>query len=252
MPPPDKPRHRSGYSVEDTLQVYSACLTVAVTLGAYLDDVCIVGGLVPALLLDLPRREPATEPDAGGHPGTNDLDVGLALAILGDDRYAEISHRLRQEGFEPDTNDRGKVVLRWRLGGVKIRVDFLMPPSTASARSEPRSSAWSTLATSTTTSPTRTASSTTCSPRADGAGSALRIGDRDRSSSGPLATGRRPSAHRSARCLRSRHQRWLSLETRQLPARGARSPRCRHPAGSQGDQGPSLRWARRAALIRKG
>lgn len=130
MPPADKPRHRSGYSAEDALQAYSACLTVAVTLGAYLDDVCIVGGLVPALLINLQRRRPPTEPDAGGHPGTNDLDVGLALAVLDDDRYAEISHRLRQEGFEPDTNDKGNVVLqRWRLGDLKVTVDFLMPPA---------------------------------------------------------------------------------------------------------------------------
>jgi hypothetical protein len=130
MPPAEKPRHRSGYSAEDTLQAHSACLTVAVTLGAYLDDVCIVGGLVPALLIDLQRGAPETAPDAGGHPGTNDLDVGLALAVLSDDRYAEISHRLRQEGFEPDTNDKGNAVLqRWRLGDLKVTVDFLMPPA---------------------------------------------------------------------------------------------------------------------------
>jgi hypothetical protein len=67
MPPADEPRHRSGYSAEDTLQAYSACLTVAVTLGGYLDDVCIVGGLVSPLLIDLQRRRPATEPEAGWH-----------------------------------------------------------------------------------------------------------------------------------------------------------------------------------------
>lgn len=49
MPAPDKPRHRSGYTTEETEQVRAVCLTVAVTLGAYLDDV------------DL-------------HPGTNDQD----------------------------------------------------------------------------------------------------------------------------------------------------------------------------------
>lgn len=50
MPSADKPRHRSGYSSEETEQVRAACLTVAVTLGAHLDDVCIVGGLVPCAL----------------------------------------------------------------------------------------------------------------------------------------------------------------------------------------------------------
>lgn len=82
MPAPDKPRHRSGYSAEEFEQVKSACLTVAVTLGAYLEDVCIVGGLVPALLIDT-TRDADTEDDA--HSGTNELDVGLALAVLDDD-----------------------------------------------------------------------------------------------------------------------------------------------------------------------
>lgn len=127
MPAPDKPRQRSGYSVEEFEQVKSACLTVAVTLGAYLDDVCIVGGLVPALLIDT-TRDADTEDDP--HPGTNDLDVGLALAVLDDERYAEISARLRAEGFTPDTNAAGnQTVQRWRLGDLKVTVDFLMPPA---------------------------------------------------------------------------------------------------------------------------
>jgi hypothetical protein len=83
MPAPDKPRHRSGYTTEETEQVRAVCLTVAVTLGAYLGDVCIVGGLVPPLLIDGARTD---EDDL--HPGTNDLDIGLALALLDDERYA--------------------------------------------------------------------------------------------------------------------------------------------------------------------
>jgi hypothetical protein len=128
MPAPDKPRHRSGYTAEETEQVKAVCLTVAVTLGAYLDDVCIVGGLVPPLLVDTTR----TDDDGDLHPGTNDLDVGLALALLDDERYAEISRRLRSEGFKPDTNENGnQTVQRWRLGELKVMVDFLMPPAPA-------------------------------------------------------------------------------------------------------------------------
>lgn len=127
MPATDKPRHRSGYTAEETEQVKAVCLTVAVTLGAYLDDVCIVGGLVPPLLIDTVRA------DGGGddlHPGTNDLDIGLALALLDDERYAEISSRLRSEGFKPDINRQGNpTVQRWRLGELKVTVDFLMPPA---------------------------------------------------------------------------------------------------------------------------
>lgn len=77
MAPPAKPRNRSGYSPEETEQVRSACLTVSVTLGALMDDLCIVGGLVPSLLID---HQIGPDPGTGElHPGTNDLDVGLAI-----------------------------------------------------------------------------------------------------------------------------------------------------------------------------
>lgn len=78
---------------------------MAMTLGAILDDLCIVGGLVPALLIDHAGDRADTEHEE--HPGTNDLDLGLSLALLDDERYAEISDRLGREGFEPDTNDAG-------------------------------------------------------------------------------------------------------------------------------------------------
>lgn len=127
MPQPEKPRERSGYRREETLQVESVCLTVAVTLGALMDDLCIVGGLVPSLIIDreLDRREEADET----HPGTNDLDVGIAVALLDDGQYAENSRRLRQEGFEPDTNEGGNRTLqRWKWGDLRVTVDFLFPP----------------------------------------------------------------------------------------------------------------------------
>lgn len=122
----DKPRHRSGYTAAETELVRSACLTVAVTLGAYLSDVVVVGGLVPSLLID---SQPTTIDGIGeSHPGTNDLDLGLSLALLEAQRYTEISTRLRSEGFEPDENEAGnKTVQRWRLAGLKV--DFLMPPA---------------------------------------------------------------------------------------------------------------------------
>lgn len=127
MPDRIKPRHRSGYGSEEFEQVRAACLTLAVTLGAYLEDVCIVGGLVPSLLID--AAEGRSEEDER-HPGTNDLDVGLALAVLNGERYTEISSRLRAEGFKPDNNDAGSpTVQRWRLGQLTVTVDFLMPPA---------------------------------------------------------------------------------------------------------------------------
>lgn len=127
MPQPEKPRERSGYRREETLQVESTCLTVAVTLGALMDDLCIVGGLVPSLIID--RELGGDEELDDEHPGTNDLDIGISVALLDDDQYTEISHRLRQEGFEPDTNEQGNPTLqRWRWGSLKVTVDFLLPP----------------------------------------------------------------------------------------------------------------------------
>jgi hypothetical protein len=121
----DKPRHRSGYTSEETEVVRSACLTFAVTCGSYLDDLCIVGGLVPSLLINpADIQDDEVEP----HPGTNDLDVGLAVLLLDSERYATMSERLRQEGFEPATNANGnRTVQTWRWRGTRTKIDFLMP-----------------------------------------------------------------------------------------------------------------------------
>jgi predicted nucleotidyltransferase len=127
MPQPEKPRERGGYRHEETLQVESACLTVAVTLGALMNDLCIVGGLVPSLIID--RELTVGEERDERHAGTNDLDIGIAVVLLDNRQYFEISHRLRQEGFEPDRNEKGNVTLqRWRWGDRNVTVDFLLPP----------------------------------------------------------------------------------------------------------------------------
>jgi hypothetical protein len=124
MTEPPKPRERSAYTPEDVALVESACLTVAVALGEFLDRLCIVGGIVPVLLID---RQ--VEGDEGGtHPGTNDLDVALAIALIREGDYTEIRRRLAQEDFEPDTNEAGNPTpQRWTLEGLNVTVDFLLP-----------------------------------------------------------------------------------------------------------------------------
>lgn len=133
MAPTSKPRSRGGYSPDETELVKSACLTVAVTLGALMTELCIVGGLVPALLID---QQAGPDPDTGSlHAGTNDLDIGLAVGLLNDEQYAEISHRLRQEGFAPDRNENGNPTpQRWKLADFSVTVDFLMPPIPGAAQ----------------------------------------------------------------------------------------------------------------------
>jgi len=125
--PEHKPRDRSGYRPTETEQVKAACLTVAVTLGALMDELCIVGGLVPTLLID--HQAQAALGISDSHSGTNDLDIGLAVGLLNEHQYTEISRRLRQEGFAPDRNERGNPTpQRWKLGNLNVTVDFLLPP----------------------------------------------------------------------------------------------------------------------------
>jgi hypothetical protein len=118
----DNPLRRSDYLAGDTEQVRSACLTVAVALGSFLDEVCIVGGLAPLLLVDQQDVPPGDE-----HIGTNDLDVGLAITLLDDARYANVATQLRQEGFEPDTNARGNPTNQcWKLRDARVTIDLLI------------------------------------------------------------------------------------------------------------------------------
>ena len=64
------------------------------------------------------------------HIGTMDVDLGLAIAILVEQRYHELSERLRNAGFQPDTNEAGRTTnQRWRIDseGRAVTVDFLIP-----------------------------------------------------------------------------------------------------------------------------
>jgi hypothetical protein len=94
-----------------------------------LDDLVVVGGLVPSLLIpdeSLPEGEDV-------HIGTMDLDLGLSLAILDRERYEDLTQRLLRSGFEPDENEDGNTTFqRWKVrtsSGLKVTVDFLIPPS---------------------------------------------------------------------------------------------------------------------------
>lgn len=119
----------AAYSPAQLGRVRATCLYVATKLGDLLDEVVIVGGLVPSLIIDQ-KRLPA---GADRHLGTLDLDLGLALALLNHERYRTLSERLREAGFSADVNQQGaQTRQRWRLQtlrGGKITVDFLIPPS---------------------------------------------------------------------------------------------------------------------------
>ena len=126
---PEKPAFAFQYDREQGALVRRTCLYVATKLGDLLDELVVVGGLVPSLLISeksLPRGEDV-------HVGTMDLDLGLSLALLNADRYEELTARLRRAGFEPDVNEAGNPTFqRWRIepsGYFKVTVDFVIPPS---------------------------------------------------------------------------------------------------------------------------
>ena len=123
----EKPTTAAGYSAQFLAAVRSTCLYVMTKLGDLTDDVVVVGGLVPSLLVD-ERALPAGEQ---AHPGTVDLDLGLRVAVLDTGRYRSLTERLRRAGFRPDLNEQGKPTRqRWRLENVgDVTVDFLIQPS---------------------------------------------------------------------------------------------------------------------------
>ena len=124
----DKPTTADGYLGEYLELVRATCLYVATKLGDLSDDVVVIGGLVPSLLIDQDALPEAVDT----HVGTLDLDVGLTLTVLDEGRYRTLTKRLRRAGFTMDTNEEGNPTRqRWRIGDLekKVTVDFLIPPS---------------------------------------------------------------------------------------------------------------------------
>jgi len=86
--------------------VKSTCLYLATKLGDLMGELVVVGGLVPALLIDQENLPQNVTP----HVGTLNLDLGLAFALVGEERYQEVADRLRNANFEPDKNEEGQPV----------------------------------------------------------------------------------------------------------------------------------------------
>ena len=123
----EKPTTAAGYEGEHTELVRATCLYVATKLGDLLDDMVVIGGLVPSLLIEQDDLSDGVD----AHVGTMDLDVGLTIALLGEGRYRTLTERLRQAGFEQDATEQGNPTRqRWKIETrEKVTVDFLIPPS---------------------------------------------------------------------------------------------------------------------------
>ena len=123
----DKPTQASGYTAETVKLARATCLYVATKLGDLRGEVVIVGGLVPSLLIP----QEGLDESRSTHVGTMDVDLGLAIAVLDEQRYQEICDRLRSAGFRPDENEEGnKTNQRWVIDAEphSVTVDFLIPP----------------------------------------------------------------------------------------------------------------------------
>jgi hypothetical protein len=124
---PEKPSFASEYRKEQAELVRHTCLYVATKLGDLLEELVVVGGLVPSLLIHEESGPRVVE----AHVGTMDLDLGLSLALLDAARYEELTARLRRAGFEPDVNEAGNPTFqRWKIeppGHPKMTVDFVIP-----------------------------------------------------------------------------------------------------------------------------
>lgn len=79
---PEKPKRASDYKSEQVELVRATRLYVATKLGDLMDELVVVGGLVPSLLID----HEALSEDTAAHVGTMDLDIGLTLALLDEGR----------------------------------------------------------------------------------------------------------------------------------------------------------------------
>jgi predicted nucleotidyltransferase len=127
----EKPTTAAGYPPDQVARVKATCLYLATKLGDLMDELVVVGGLVPSLLIDQEHLAENVTP----HVGTMDLDLGLAFALVGEERYKEVAERLRNAGFKPDENDEGKTTRqRWRISDPPVTVDFLIEPEGMDAK----------------------------------------------------------------------------------------------------------------------
>jgi len=73
----EKPTSAKEYSSDQAKLVRATCLYVATILGDYMEDIVIVGGLVPSLLIDQDSLPEGTDHITGGK------DDGIQADVIG-------------------------------------------------------------------------------------------------------------------------------------------------------------------------
>lgn len=97
------------YGPEWVTLVKEMCLFILPELADFIDQITIVGGAVPSLLLG-----DSLPPDVPPHVGSIDLDLCLALTIDGNDLYAALVARLKELDFEPTSTSAAGMGTRWQ------------------------------------------------------------------------------------------------------------------------------------------
>lgn len=77
-----KPQKYEGYGDAEAAIVEMTALTMATIIGNLSKDTVVVGGMVPRLLIDNVDGPPELP-----HCGSNDLDVGMSIALLEQSRW---------------------------------------------------------------------------------------------------------------------------------------------------------------------
>lgn len=102
----------------DAVEVAKSVLVELVhVLGEYRDDMVIVGGWVPPLLM----------PDSSGHVGSTDVDIALNHLAENDETYSRISESLRAHAYEQDEKQPFIWYRTVEVNGdpIVVEVDFL-------------------------------------------------------------------------------------------------------------------------------
>lgn len=124
----EKPQTRAGYPADLAELAHGTCLYVATVLGDLIENITVVGGLVPSLLVTPGGQDGSVE----SHVGTLDLDLGLSIAVFDESRYQEIAERLRGAGFTQAPNAKGRLSRQtWGIetSQGRMTLDFLIPPT---------------------------------------------------------------------------------------------------------------------------
>lgn len=125
----DQRRTVLDYAPETYERVQQALLHVSTVLGDWMEQITVIGGIVPSLLVP-PSQLPV---DAEAHPGTTDLDLALQLKVLTAEGYASISELLRSAGYRPVEKQEDTIRRQtWRTDpkfGPVVTIDFLIARS---------------------------------------------------------------------------------------------------------------------------